>query len=754
MLLATIAAPATLAAWQLPGWLQGAWLFLLVLIGFSIIIFVHELGHFLAAKWVGIRVDRFAIGFGPRLFGYRRGEGFTWGNRPEYKPEELQRRHYGETDYCFNLAFFGGYVKMLGQDDIVVDEKSGDMSIREDPRAFPNRPIGQRMVVVSAGVIFNVLFAALLFMAVYLVGRNLAVPVIGGVAPDSPAEQAGLREGDRVLAIDGKEVNSFLEIQRSAILADRPIRMRVERDGAELDEELIIKPKYSELDKIQSIGVGPVFTTKLVADGHPLAGREVPRSGDRITHVDGQPLHTGNELEELALRSGGRLLRLTVERPDPQDSTRPQTVECYQYPTLMALPSPAQSDQDEAVIGHILGLVRRQRVLVVQPRSPAERAGFQADDVIAAWGSLAAPTYGEIPDYIQAHAQRANRVIVLRGGNQLETLSVLPERPFRLWGRADARAGVQFYAIYGEDLLPVVADVLPDTPAAALRLPRGALLRAVDERPVANWFDVVEALKAVAGRTIPLRYDVGGVEFEGDLRVPSSVCNELQLPADTLIMEIDGEQEIRLDADRTAHLPSETAVRELLERRVGQTVTVRYQTAQERGVLQSAQFTVQADNTDPWQMRLLYRWDVPFELATARVTAHGDPLKALWMGIENTHYEVMNVFRSFRQMAGRRVSTEHVSGPVGIFKVAIDRAGAGYEELLFFLAFLSVNLAVINFLPVPVLDGGLMVFLIIEKIKGSPLSVKTQMISTIAGLAMIGLLILYVTFQDIRKLLF
>ena len=146
---------ALLAADTMPGWLYNTLMFIKVLIGFSIIIFVHEAGHFLAAKWVGIRVDRFAVGFGTRLFGFRKGEGFTFGNRPEYSADELARKDYGETDYCFKVLPIGGYVKMLGQDDVIINDETGEVSLSDDPRAFTSRPVGHRMIVVSAGVLFN-----------------------------------------------------------------------------------------------------------------------------------------------------------------------------------------------------------------------------------------------------------------------------------------------------------------------------------------------------------------------------------------------------------------------------------------------------------------------------------------------------------------------------------------------------------------------------------------------------------------------
>jgi regulator of sigma E protease len=171
-------------------WVANSIAFLKVLIGFSIIIFVHELGHFLVAKACKVRVDRFAVGFGYRLFGYRRGEGLTFGNRPELSSDELGRRGWGETDYCFKAFPVGGYVKMLGQDDIVIDEKTGDVRMSTDPRAFTNRPVGQRMLVASAGVIFNVLFAAVLMVLVFFVGLEQTAPVVGGVQPGTQAQAA------------------------------------------------------------------------------------------------------------------------------------------------------------------------------------------------------------------------------------------------------------------------------------------------------------------------------------------------------------------------------------------------------------------------------------------------------------------------------------------------------------------------------------------------------------------------------------
>ena len=136
---------------------QGVWPYLLMLAGFSLIIFVHELGHFAVAKWAGIRVERFAIGFGRELVGFTRGE----------------------TRYSFNILPLGGYVKMLGQEDFNPQEEEQG---QRDPRSFANKSVRARMFVVAAGVVMNIILAAILFVAVCMSGIRFLAPVAGGAS--------------------------------------------------------------------------------------------------------------------------------------------------------------------------------------------------------------------------------------------------------------------------------------------------------------------------------------------------------------------------------------------------------------------------------------------------------------------------------------------------------------------------------------------------------------------------------------------
>ncbi len=749
------ATDAVLAAGEVPGWLINIYQFLKVLIGFSVIIFVHELGHFLAAKWVGIRVDRFAVGFGTRLFGYRRGEGFTFGNSPEYSADELAQKSYGETDYCFKLLPIGGYVKMLGQDDVIINEETGEVSLSDDPRAFTSRPVGHRMIVVSAGVIFNLFFAALLLMAVFLVGMEMTAPVVGAVSAESPAG-GKLFPGDRILAVDGSKVRSFDDVRLRVVLSDGPVRLKVERDGRVLDDEIVVEAAVNPRLGVRMLEVSPKVTTKLLEDGEQVDGLPNLRAGDEITHVDGQPVRDAREILAIFRNSAGRVLKFTVERPAERGATGSQTVECYQRATLTVLHADLTGEREGTYIDncHLLGLCRRRLVAGVLEGKPAEKAGFQSRDVIAEWGTVPNPTWGEIIASIQAQAGKPIRVVVERDGENVE-LSVTPKRPFRIFGRARAIVGISFPG-FGEEGRTQVVDVAPNTPFAALNMPRGSLLLEIDGKPVSNWFDVAEVLRAAAGRSVEVRYRSGSDEARGTVDIPSSLVNELGLPPGAIVWAVDDQRTITVEGSGGASAELQlatnpTALGKLLESKIGQTVTLLCSDSISADAGEIP-FAVRDDNFDPWQMRVNY-WFDPAAFATAKesVSAHGNPFLAMKLGLNYVTYQLWQVYTFLTKLADRSIGTNNVAGPVGIIDMAIKKAKMGTSELLFFLAFLSVNLAVINFLPIPVMDGGLMLFLLIEKIKGKPLSLKTQMISTMVGLGAIILIGLYVTIQDIGR---
>lgn len=153
---------------------------------FGILVLVHEFGHFITAKWAGIRVDEFAIGFPPRLFSFTRGE----------------------TTYSINALPIGGYVRMPGENGEMTNETG-----QYDPRAFASKPAGKRLAVLLAGVTMNLIFAIIFFSAAEAVGPVQFRPVIAHVVPNSPAQAAGLRPGDTFVAINGHPVKYFSDVQ-------------------------------------------------------------------------------------------------------------------------------------------------------------------------------------------------------------------------------------------------------------------------------------------------------------------------------------------------------------------------------------------------------------------------------------------------------------------------------------------------------------------------------------------------------------
>lgn len=196
--------------------------FLLVL---SVVVFVHEFGHYYVARRNGVRIEVFSIGFGPELFGRNDRHGTRW---------------------TFRLIPLGGYVRMLGDADAA--SATVDAKAAHEPDSFPSKSVWQRMAIVFAGPAANFIFAivtlALLFATF---GRPFTPAEIGAVQPDSPAAAAGLQPGDMIEAVDGGAIESFEELQ--AIVQGRaaqPLRLTLQRDGEPL--EVTVTPAMSELE--------------------------------------------------------------------------------------------------------------------------------------------------------------------------------------------------------------------------------------------------------------------------------------------------------------------------------------------------------------------------------------------------------------------------------------------------------------------------------------------------------------------------
>jgi regulator of sigma E protease len=236
----------------------GFWFLVLL----TVLVFVHEYGHYIVARWCGVRVEVFSIGFGPELIGRYDKHGTRW---------------------KISAIPLGGYVKMFGQGANLLEGEAGKAMSAEDRKvAFDYKSVWRRMAIVAAGPIANYLFAALIFTMIFAVhGKDVAAPVVGETLAGSAAAEAGLQSGDRIVALNGKAVGDFNDIAEFVQLnLDQEIALAFERDGT-----------------VQTVQVHPTISVEKDALGNEIRlgrlGIKAAGKSDRIELGLGQSVYEG-----------------------------------------------------------------------------------------------------------------------------------------------------------------------------------------------------------------------------------------------------------------------------------------------------------------------------------------------------------------------------------------------------------------------------------------------------------------------------
>lgn len=709
---------------------------LLMILGFGLLIFFHELGHFVAAKWAGIRTEAFAVGMGPVAVAWRKGVGFALGSTwqrvmertgktpPSLTENELKQYGIGETEYSLRWLPIGGFVKMLGQED------ANPNAVSNDPRSYTSCPVGKRMIVVSAGVIMNLILAAVLFVIAFMWGVSFEAPVVGQTSPTLPAgvtmpENAGalgitapgLQPGDRVTHINDKPAETFADLQIASAMGrpDVPVVLTVQREGVAEPIVFRLTPQREDSTGLLSLGISPASSNRLYdRSAAPVLKMLFERSGlaeqgvtagMSMIEVAGQSITTFEQFHRAARASHGQPIHTVWAQVDDRGNVAGERITALidVKPTYQVLRDPdagptAIQNFEEGLFG-LVPLVQIEDV-----SSGANRDILQRGDVVLRIGDRHAPRMAEFREFIASHPLGPVDMVVLRGGEEVtltarieargtfKRTGILGVSPGYAWGTPIIASPMnRVLTSSGTDRLQPLQSAL--TPIANLQLLPGTRIESIESETISDWRDLRNALRAFTERAH---------EYEAPADLTVSIIHPTRgKDRETLTLSL------RADDVRSLHALSWTA-------------------------------TLDAFMFEP--------------VMTTR-SAGGNPITAIRMGIEETHKLVVMTYLTIDRLFRRTVGVDQLRGPIGIVHIGAVVAERGFIYLILLLGMISVNLAVINFLPLPIVDGGLFLFLIYEKFKGRPPSIAFQNAVTVIGLFLIGTLFIVVTYNDIARLL-
>ncbi len=708
--------------------LSNGWNIFLIVLGFGLLIFVHELGHFVAARWARIRCESFAIGMGPVVLAYRAGVGCLLGSTDaacrakfgksalEMSKAELQANGVGETEYSLRALPLGGFVRMLGQDDMNPGETSTQAG------SYQQTPIWKRMIVVSAGVVSNALCAVALFVVAFMAGVEFDAPVVGATITGSPAataqatnaEQAsvttpGIQPGDTIVSIDGSPTLTFADIQIAGAMnrSGSSLDVVVSRPGVPTPLTFNLEPKFEPKLGLQEIGIVPCRTTtimvgrpselvaiEMLLEGAGVSPKVVP-PGSTLVALNGAPVHASFQLNRAAEQSGGSPMNAEWRLPNGSTATT-QLHPNAEYQALYSANGSAAQGANQSlrtVTWGLVGLTPLAQITGVSPDSP-NAALLHAGDIITRVQDLVAPTPSAVQEAIKNHP-----------GGQSITLHVLRSgAPHEVVARRDqgGKLGITLGDAWNEPLIGKPVNELgppanqkgaarPSAVAALDLLPLSRIT-SVAGTPVTNWLDMRSALQLATAQ--------GARTGE-----PTSITLEWLMPT-------QGKDP------------------------ASGTIVVQ---AQDAEALQKLSWASPIN-------------DMLFEPLNVTLQANGNPITAAAMGFRQTGKMITMTYLTLDRLARGSVGVEQLRGPVGIVHLGSRVADRGFMYLLFFLAAISVNLAVINFLPLPIVDGGLFLYLVYERVTGKPPSQAFQSGAIAVGLCLIGGIFLFTFYQDVMRL--
>lgn len=654
---------------------------LLVVFALGMVIFVHELGHFLVARWCGVLVQRFSIGFGKVIFSFKQGE----------------------TEYAISAIPLGGYVKMLGQTDTPEIEE-----VVDDERSYQNKGVFARMAIISAGVIMNLIFGFICFAVAFGLGVEYLPAEVGVAMPAKPAWKAGVRAGDDITEINGHTGTDYEMLLNEVALTNPDgelVNLEVLRGDKKLD--FTIKPEQDNIKPI--IGVLPSFGLLLhrlqptfpnsAAHGvwpKTLAATKENNIKDRVVKVNGQPVNSYAEYENAVYAGRGKPTTVTIRSEEKGAGDKVEAA----LTDVTVPPSYIRTVGLQMLMGEIVAIQADSPALNAK-RPDGTPDKLEEKDIIKAVDGEENFDPTELPELLASKAGKEVELTILRQGSlQREIKLIVTPRDLRPWldnlsplivSLNDSPMSVPALGI-AYKILPTVRSLTPDSPAASGENP----IQPRDEIK-----KVIFTLKADQGKEIQVDQKVGDDSWP-------SIFWAMQSPAVTKVMF-------------------------QIERRPS-------------GKLINVELVPQLDESRPFgELGLVFGEDLKLRVAENL----GD---AFSLGVKQTRSSVIRLYLFLRGLITRTISPTLLAGPLTIGKVAYQHSDK-LPQLILFIGLLSINLAIINFLPIPVLDGGHMVFLLWEMVTRRQPNVYVREYATWFGLALIVCLMLFVFGMDIWRLI-
>ena len=708
-------------------WMTHFYNILLVALGLGFVIFVHELGHFLAAKSFGVKCEKFYIGFDvPIKIG------------PIRLPSKLVHFKWGETEYGIGAIPLGGYVKMLGQDD---DPRRAEEELQRikkenpnarpddpdriqlDPRSFPAKSVGARMVIISAGVIMNLIFGVLMAAWAFHSGVPYDPAVIGEVIPGDPAWQNGVLAGDKVVRVDkqpgwwfpesllksvGIDKNkdqglSFRDMAMTVIFhglrdSKKEVELELDRQGTMVEKKFVGTIGHSDPKIIKRLTLGLGGASIAVIGKEPPVGKQI-----LLGFGDTSKMVPKFEKSDVIVGVNGELLPISEHNPNPMElalNTRmhPRLNETL---TLQVMRDEKKVDVEWPPIPMKSFGLRFQPgpVVAILPDSPAALAGIVEGDELVELNGQPIQDALTLPLIVASlHGKSASLTLKKADKSQIKLDWQVPEN---------------FIVSSGEGSLAPTGFELAGT---------GLVYSPT------NIVSGVESTSLAAKSGIAVGDAIKQFKFDGSAKAETEYLSKVFSAG---AKELTKETQV----DRSHNIQYFHNLSQLF--RVGMPVEISYERA---GKFSKTQADIHAEADWYWPERGVIFTPLQFEHKANTVAG------ALVMGAGEILRRMGNVLEFLGLLSQGKMPFKVVGGPGMIAVEATDAASKGISPLLMFLTMLSANLAIINFLPIPALDGGHMMFLTAEAFLGKPVNEEWQMRLTMAGvIALLCLMVAVIT---------